>query len=112
MDFSFGTAAWRKLFLPALTLLVIVSTSGCAEFLDAVMEDDNPGPPKYYDPYYNREKVWVAAPVVYVPQPEYYYESTSTKKKGNKVTKTTKIRNEFGDVVYENKKTTTKKKKK
>ena len=63
-----------------------------------------PSRPLYYDPYYNQPK--------YIRPPQYYTESTSKKKKGNKVTTTKTIRNEYGQTVYKEKTTKTKKKKK
>ena len=57
---------------------------------------DKPGSRKAYDPYYNA--------------PKSYYTTKETKKKGNKVTKTTTVTNQYGQVVYKNK-TVTKKKK-
>ena len=57
--------------------------------------------PSDFDPYYNQPKIY--------RQPR-YYESTSKKKKGNKVFKTTKMKNQYGHTVY--KKTTSHKMKK
>ena len=54
-----------------------------------------------FDPYYNQPKIY--------RQPR-YYESTSKKRKGNKVFKTTKVKDQYGHTVY--KKTTSHKKKK
>lgn len=51
--------------------------------------------PSDFDPYYNQPKIY--------RQPR-YYESTSKKRKGNKVFKTTKVKNQYGHTVY--KKTT------
>ena len=62
--------------------------------------DDRPYPSDF-DPYYNQLKIY--------RQPR-YYESTSKKRKGNKVFKTTKVKNQYGHTVY--KKTTSHKKKK
>jgi hypothetical protein len=96
-----------------LLLLSVFATTclaGC-EFDDEFLNGPEPQPtvvyvqepkrPVYYDPYYNRPKVY-RDPV--------YFESTNKKTKGNKVYKTTTIRNEYGRTVY--KETTSKKKKK
>ena len=61
---------------------------------------DRPDPGDF-DPYFNQPKIY--------RQPR-YYESTSKKRKGNKVFKTTKVKNQYGHTVY--KKTTSHKKKK
>lgn len=86
--------------------------SGCAtldEFF-ADLDDEpqvvyvrEPSRPVIYDPYYNQAKIY--------RQPR-YYEETSKKKKGDKVTKTKTIKNEYGQTVYKEKTTETKKKKK
>ena len=80
--------------------------TGCAE-LDAflapdpvVYVSDHPYP-AVFDPYYEQPKIY--------RQPR-YYESTSKKTKGNKVFKTTTVKDEFGQTVYKN--TTSHKKKK
>jgi hypothetical protein len=57
--------------------------------------------PGDFDPYYNQPKIY--------RQPR-YYEYTSKKRKGNKVFKTTKVKNQYGRTVY--KKTSSHKKKK
>jgi hypothetical protein len=57
--------------------------------------------PSDFDPYYNQPKIY--------RQPR-YYESTSKKTKGNKVFKTTKVKDQYGRTVY--KKTTSHKVKK
>ena len=57
--------------------------------------------PSDFDPYFNQPKIY--------RQPR-YYESTSKKTKGNKVFKTTKVKDQYGNTVY--KKTTSHKKKK
>jgi hypothetical protein len=56
--------------------------------------------PSDFDPYFNQLKIY--------HQPR-YYEYTSKKRKGDKVFKTTKVKNEYGQTVY--KKTTKVKKK-
>jgi hypothetical protein len=57
--------------------------------------------PSDFDPYYNQPKIY---------RHPRYYESTSKKRKGNKVFKTTKVKNQYGHTVY--KKTTSHKVKK
>ena len=57
--------------------------------------------PGDFDPYFNQPKIY--------RQPR-YYESTSKKTKGNKVFKTTKVKDQYGNTDY--KKTTSHKKKK
>ena len=57
--------------------------------------------PSDFDPYYNQPKIY---------RKPRYYESTSKKRKGNKVFKTTKVKNQYGHTVY--KKTTSHKVKK
>ena len=66
----------------------------------AVYVGDRPYPSDF-DPYYNQPKVY--------RQPR-YYEYTSKKRKGNKVFKTTKVKDQYGHTVY--KKTTKVKRKK
>jgi len=90
-------------------LIVALLVAGCAEisqaaafFSDgfAVYVGDRPYPSDF-DPYYNQPKIY--------RQPR-YYEYTSKKRKGNKVFKTTKVKNQYGRTVY--KKTTSHKVKK
>ena len=57
--------------------------------------------PSDFDPYFNQPKIY--------RQPR-YYEYTSKKRKGNKMFKTTKVKDQYGRTVY--KKTTSHKKKK
>ena len=47
--------------------------------------------PGDFDPYFNQPKIY--------RQPR-YYESTSKKRKGNKVFKTTKVKDQYGHTVY------------
>ena len=47
--------------------------------------------PSDFDPYYQEPKIY--------RQPR-YYESTSKKRKGNKVFKTTKVKDQYGRTVY------------
>ena len=90
-------------------LIIAFLVAGCAEmsqaaafFSDgfAVYVGDRPYPSDF-DPYYNQPKIY--------RQPR-YYEYTSKKRKGNKVFKTTKVKDQHGRTVY--KKTTSHKKKK
>jgi hypothetical protein len=81
---------------------------GCGQLSDAsifsngfaVYVGDRPDPSDF-DPYFNQPKIY--------RQPR-YYEYTSKKRKGNKVFKTTKVKDQHGRTVY--KKTTKVKKKK
>jgi hypothetical protein len=50
--------------------------------------------PGDFDPYFNQPKIY--------RQPR-YYEYTSKKRKGNKVFKTTKVKDQYGRTVYKNK---------
>ena len=89
-----------------MTVVAAFLVTGCAEldaFLapDPVMYVDDRPYPGVFDPYYNQPKIY--------RQPR-YYESTSKKTKGNRVFKTTKIKDEYGNTVYKN--TTSHKKKK
>ena len=94
-------------FLPYILILGFL-VAGCAEashasgFSDGfvVYVGDRPYPSDF-DPYYQEPKIY--------RQPR-YYESTSKKRKGNKVFKTTKVKDQYGRTVY--KKTTSHKKKK
>ncbi len=82
--------------------------TGCTELGDVLLAPDEPVVyvedhpyPGAFDPYFNEPKIY--------RQPR-YYESTSKKTKGNKVFKTTKVKDQYGTTVY--KKTTSRKKKK
>jgi hypothetical protein len=90
-------------------MVIMVSlVTGCAELGDVLLApdesvvyvEDRPYPTDF-DPYFNQPKIY--------RQPR-YYESTSKKTKGNKVFKTTKVKDEYGNTVY--KQTTAHKKKK
>jgi hypothetical protein len=94
----------------SLSQLVIVAflVTGFAKLSDALIVSDefiiyvgDRPYPSDFDPYYNQPKIY--------RQPR-YYESTSKKRKGNKVFKTTKVKNQYGHTVY--KKTTSHKVKK
>jgi len=83
--------------------------SGCTELGDVLLAPDEPVVyvedrpyPGVFDPYYNEPKIY--------RQPRYYYESTSKKTKGNRVFKTTKVKDEYGNTFYKN--TTSHKRKK
>ena len=69
-------------------------------FDDFVVYVGDRSDPSDFDPYFDQPKIY--------RQPR-YYESTSKKRKGNKVFKTTKVKDQYGRTVY--KKTTTVKKK-
>ena len=94
-------------FVPQIVIVAFLVTA-CAEASHAslfpgelvVYVGDRPYPSDF-DPYYNQPKIY--------RQPR-YYTSTSKKTKGNKVFKTTKVKNQYGNTVY--KKTTSHKKKK
>ena len=93
--------------LPIMLGVALVVT-GCAELGDVLLAPDEPVVyvedhpyPGVFDPYFNEPKIY--------RQP-FYYESISKKTKGNKVFKTTKVKDEYGRTVY--KKTTSHKKKK
>ena len=88
--------------------IVAFLVTGCAEIGDVLLAPDEPvvyvedwSYPTAFDPYYNQPKIY--------RQPR-YYESTSKKTKGNKVFKTTKVKDQYGNTVY--KKTTSHKVKK
>jgi hypothetical protein len=93
----------------ALSILVIVvflvagfaKVSHALDFGGLVVYVGDRSDPSDFDPYYNQPKIY--------RQPR-YYESTSKKRKGNKVFKTTKVKNQYGHTVY--KKTTSHKVKK
>jgi hypothetical protein len=69
-------------------------------FDDFVVYVGDRSDPSDFDPYFEQSKFY--------RQPR-YYESTSKKRKGNKVFKTTKVKDQYGRTVY--KKTTKVKKK-
>ena len=96
-------------FRSLLQIVIIASlVAGSAEvvshaldfggFVVYVGDRSDPGD---FDPYFNQPKIY--------RQPR-YYESTSKKRKGNKVFKTTKVKDQHGHTVY--KKTTSHKGKK
>lgn len=93
--------------VPRILLIALLVTAS-AKLGDAgvfsegfvVYVGDRPDPGDF-DPYFNQPKIY--------RQPR-YYEYTSKKRKGNKVFKTTKVKDQYGRTVY--KKTTSHKKKK
>ena len=88
------------------TLIMAVLVAGSARvshaltFSDFVVFVSDRSEPSDFDPYFDEPKIY--------RQPR-YYESTSKKRKGNKVFKTTKVKDQHGRTVYEK---TTKMKKK
>jgi hypothetical protein len=70
-------------------------SQGAAFFSDGftVYVGDRPYPSDF-DPYFNQPKIY--------RQPR-YYEYTNKKRKGNKVFKTTKVKNQYGRTVYKKK---------
>ena len=94
-------------FIPKV-LIIAFLVACCAEIGHAaffpdgfvVYVSDRPYPSDF-DPYFNQPKIY--------RQPR-YYEYTSKKRKGNKMFKTTKVKDQHGRTVY--KKTTSNKKKK
>ena len=92
----------------SLTVIMAFLVAGCPEVSHAlvlsegfvVYVGERPYPSDF-DPYYDQPKIY--------RQPR-YYEYTSKKRKGNKVLKTTKVKNQYGRTVY--KKTTSHKVKK
>jgi hypothetical protein len=88
------------------TLIMAVLVAGSARvshaltFSDFVVFVSDRSEPSDFDPYFDEPKIY--------RQPR-YYESTSKKRKGNKVFKTTKVKDQHGRTIY--KKTTKMKKK-
>jgi hypothetical protein len=78
-----------------------VKVSHALTFSDFVVFVSDRDDPSDFDPYFNQPKIY--------RQPR-YYESTSKKRKGDNVFKTTKVKDQYGNTVY--KKTTKVKKKK
>ena len=90
--------------LQILTMAVLVAGSARVShgltFSDFVVFVSDRSEPSDFDPYFEDPKIY--------RQPR-YHESTSKKRKGNKVFKTTKVKDQYGRTVY--KKTTKVKKK-
>ena len=84
-------------------IVICCAELGCALILpdEFVVNVGSRPYPSDFDPYYNQLKIY--------RQPR-YYESTSKKTKGNRVFKTIKVKDQYGNTVY--KKTTSHKKKK
>jgi hypothetical protein len=78
-----------------ITFLVVgcgEATHGTSIFSDGfVVYVGDRSDPSDFDPYFNQPKIY--------RQPR-YYEYTSKKKKGNKVFKTTKVKDQYGRTVY------------
>ena len=68
--------------------------SDALSFSDLVVYVGDRDDPGDFDPYFNQPKMY--------RQPR-YYESTSKKRKGNKVFKTTKVKDQYGRTVYKKK---------
>ena len=92
----------RRLQILIMAVLVAGSTrvSHALTFSDFVAFVSDRSEPSDFDPYFDEPKIY--------RQPR-YYESTSKKRKGDKVFKTTKVKDQYGRTVY--KKTTKVKKK-
>jgi hypothetical protein len=94
-----------QLLILAFLLTCCVEVSHAFRLKDLFSDDDfdvyvgDRPYPGDFDPYFNEPKFY--------RQPR-YYTSTSKKTKGNKIFKTTKVKDQYGNVVY--KKTTQKKK--
>ena len=85
-----------QILIVALFVVGSAEISQAAAFFSdgfAVYVGDRPYPSDF-DPYYNQPKIY--------RQPR-YYEYTSKKRKGNKVFKTTKVKNQYGRTVYKKK---------
>jgi len=81
-------------------LIIAFLVAGCGEVSHAldfgglVVYVGDRSDPGDFDPYFNQPKIY--------RQPR-YYESTSKKRKGNKVFRTTKVKDQYGRTVYKNK---------
>ena len=91
---------FRSLSLTVIMAFLVAGFPEVSHAEFAVYVGERPYPSDF-DPYYNQPKIY--------RQPR-YYEYTSKKRKGNKVFKTTKVKDQYGHTVY--KKTTSHKKKK
>ena len=95
--------SFRRL-LQILIMAVLVAGSArvshALTFSEFVVFVSDRSEPSDFDPYFDEPKIY--------RQPR-YYESTSKKRKGNKVFKTTKVKDQHGRTIY--KKTTKMKKK-
>ena len=81
-----------QILIMAFLVAAFAETSHALVFSDGfvVYVGDRPYPSDF-DPYFNQPKIY--------RQPR-YYESTSKKRKGNKVFKTTKVKDQYGRTVY------------
>ena len=68
-------------------------SDGFSFFDDFVVYVGDRAEPSDFDPYFDQPKIY--------RQPR-YYESTSKKRKGNKVFKTTKVKDQYGRTVCKN----------
>jgi len=95
--------SFRSLLQIVIMAILVTSTaklSHALSFNDFVVYVGDRSEPSDFDPYFDEPKIY--------RQPR-YYESTSKTRKGNKVFKTTKVKDQYGRTVY--KKTTKVKKK-
>ena len=93
--------ALLQMVIMAFALTGFAKVSHGLDFGGFVVYVGDRSDPGDFDPYFNQPKIY--------RQPR-YYESTSKKRKGNKVFKTTKVKDQHGHTVY--KKTTSHKVKK
>ena len=88
----------RSLFLQLVIIAFLVTAyaevSNALDFGGLVVYVGDRPDPGDFDPYFNQPKVY--------RQPR-YYESTSKKRKGNKVFNTTKVKDQYGRTVYKKK---------
>jgi hypothetical protein len=91
---------FRCLFFMALLVMGSAKLSHALTWNEFVVFVSDRDDPSDFDPYFDQPKIY--------RQPR-YYESTSKKRKGDKVFKTTKVKDQYGRTVY--KKTTKVKKK-
>ena len=83
--------ALLQMVIMAFALTGFVKVSHALDFGGFVVYVGDRSDPGDFDPYFNQPKIY--------RQPR-YYESTSKKRKGNKVFKTTKVKNQYGRTVY------------
>ena len=91
---------FRYLFIMAVLITGSANLSHAFTFDDFVVFVSDRSEPSDFDPYFDEPKIY--------RQPR-YYESTSKKRRGDKVFRTTKVKDQYGRTVY--KKTTKVKKK-
>ena len=91
---------FRYLFIMAVLMTGSANQSHAFTFDDFVVFVSDRSEPSDFDPYFDEPKIY--------RQPR-YYESTSKKRRGDKVFRTTKVKDQYGRTVY--KKTTKVKKK-